>query len=256
MAKQRIKFQLYDLNAGGAGGNAQMIRASGGFVVVSKLSDPLKATLYTSAGAAQANGLALTAGGAEFYIDDAVDTAGVDLFIMSPSGHFVCKFGVLPGSIDIGVDLNNRRQELICPFAAADVTAATETSTGFTFPRSIIESPNVGIFVTAIDATETLDVGLLSTETGGDADGIMAAISVATLNEVVATLLDGAQTLGALLRVASTGATVLVPRGFYCRGAATFARTLVITTSAGSDTGKGYINIPYSLVALQPGATP
>lgn len=254
MAKQRIKFQLYDMNGGGAGGNAQIIRATGGFVYVTKASNPLKATLFTRAGASQANGLALTAGGAEFYIEDSVDTT-VDLFILSPSGHFVARYGVSPGSLDIGVDLQQRRQELIVPFTSTDYPAAVETSSGFSLPRCIIESPNMGIFVHTVDATETIDVGLLSSESGGDADGIMVGMSVATANEVAATLAAGAITLGALVFVLTTGGTVPVPRGHFVRGATT-ARTVSLTTSAGSDTCKGYVYIPYSLTAEQPGAAP
>jgi hypothetical protein len=254
MAKQRIKFQLYDLNAGGVGGNAQIIRNNtGGFVLVSKASNPQKATLFTKAGASQSNGMSLTNGGAEFYIEDSVDTT-VDLFIMSPSGHFVCKYGVLPGFIEIGVDLNQRRQMAVVPFAAVDYTANTETSTGFVFPKSVIESPNIGVDVQTLEAAKTIAFGFLSTETGGAAAGFATGMSLAATGQTAATMAAGAITLGSVLQVLTTGGAVPVPRPFPCTGVATFARTLGLTTSAATASAKGYIQVPYMLGAAQPNA--
>ena len=254
MSKQRIQLRLYNFATGGAGAAGDILRSAGGSVLVSRASNASKATLFKADGSSQANGFALTAGGAEFYIEDSVDTS-VDVFVMSPSGHFACKFGVLPGYHEMGIDLQNRRQTLMCPVAAADYTANTETATIFTFPQCNIE-PNPSVFVSTLEAAKTLSVGLLSSETGGSATGIMAAISVAAAGALQATLANGAQTLGALLKVLSDGGTVNVPRSFTSQGTATNARTLSVTTAAASASFKAYAYVPYYLTALQPGMLP
>lgn len=255
MAKKRVSFRLYNTGAGGTPGQGEGIRAAGGFVIVTKASNPAKATLFTSSGGSQANGFALTAGGADFYIEDSVD-ATVDLFIMSPSGHFACKYGVNPGVMEIGIDLQQRRQLMVVPFAAADYTAAAETSTGFVFPRCLIESPNLGMFVHTADAAKSLEVGLLSSETGGDADGLIDALLFTTAGQIPATLTNAALTVGALLRVFSTGGTVDVPKAFGVTGTVGVARTLTFTPLAATAAAKAYVQIPYSLTSDQPANVP
>lgn len=256
MAKQRIQIRLYGVPAGGAGGvGGDISRASGGFIYVTKASNPAKATLFTKTNTAQANGFALTSGGAEFFIEDSVDTS-VDVFIMSPTGHFLVRYGVTPGFLELPVDFQQRRQMAVVPFAAADYAANTELTTGFVFPRCIIESPNVGVMVHTLEAARTLACGFLSTETGGAAAGFMTGMTLAATGQTAATLAAGAITLGSVLQVLTTGGTVPVPRPFPCSGAATFARTLGLTTSAGTVTARGYLQIPYTLTGDQPSANP
>lgn len=55
----------------------------------------------------------------------------------------------------------------------------------------------------ATATTKTLDVGLLSSESGGDADGFLDAVSVAATGIVYPTLINATPTRGALLRVVS-----------------------------------------------------
>lgn len=57
----------------------------------------------------------------------------------------------------------------------------------------------------------TMDVGLLSSESGGDADGLLDGVSVGTAGTVRGSLASGGQTLGALLREDEDGAGALVP---------------------------------------------
>lgn len=55
----------------------------------------------------------------------------------------------------------------------------TETDTGIDLPYNV-HVHDVLVEVVDVDATETVDVGLLSSETAGDADGFIAALSVAS----------------------------------------------------------------------------
>lgn len=242
--KERINIQLYGVGAGGQGGQGEIIRDSGGFIYVTKSGDPTKATLTKKDGSSQTNGFALTYGSASFFIDTEVDTQ-VDLFIMAPGGQFVVKKGVKPGSYDVAVNMD-RRQLAVIPFSVTDKAGdATETDTGFNLPECVVE-PMPAINVHTADATETIDVGLLSSESGGDADGFAAAVSVANATLVKPTIVNGGNTLGALFEVQdSVNAGDLTHEGKVITGAAAVSVTWTLT--AGSDTAKGYIYLPYFL---------
>lgn len=59
----------------------------------------------------------------------------------------------------------------------------SETDTGWDLPKyGEIDPFSMGIFVQTVDATETIDVGLLYSENsnGGDADGFLVGLSLAT----------------------------------------------------------------------------
>jgi hypothetical protein len=108
--------------------------------------------------------------------------------------------------------------------------------------------------VTAVDAGETLSMGLLSSETGGDADGYLKAISLATAGQVTAdvtrTLGSNADffvstTRGAYLATFTAGAdTSAATIGTYQvknhYSDVTAAETLSFTGSAAIDTAAGY----------------
>ncbi len=218
MATNRLRytFQLYDQNH-------KAIQSSGGVVYVAAPGDAAKQAITDKDGTALANPRALTRGACEFYVvDTAVD---VDLYIQTPGGQFVVKQDFAAGETpDIVVDTDCRNQVMVIPWAAADVTAAAETATGFTEPtNAVFLLQGAGCRVTAIDATETLDVGTLSTDSG-DADGFLSALDVATLGDV----LDNGALLASLGRVSG-------------------GKSITLTTTAGSDTGKGFIHLPYVL---------
>ena len=92
-------------------------------------------------------------------------------------------------------------------------TDGTEQDTGVDLPsdgRVTDVRLNV-ITAEATGTTKTLDVGLLSSETNGDANGFLAAVDVSATGWVQGSLASGAQTLGALLSVDEDGAGTLVP---------------------------------------------
>lgn len=92
----------------------------------------------------------------------------------------------------------------------------SEQDTGFDLPSGAIVRDvflDVGT-AESTGTTKTIDVGLLSSESGGDADGFLDGISVASTGIVYPTLDSGGQTLGALLSADEDGAGALVPESF------------------------------------------
>lgn len=234
---RKFRVQLVDQVTGAA------ITTAGGKAYVAINGDAAKATLYTAAGAALTNPVTPTNGIIEFYTADAVSI--VDLYVQSPTGHFVVVKNVIasgPNSIFINRGLVESL--MVIPFAAADQTAATETNTGFSVPTNGMVLPGgMGLEVLTVDATETIDVGTLSSASG-DADGFIVGASVATAGVVKASLANGAVTLGALLKVQdSANVGDAVPEA----STASAGKAITYTLSAGSDTAEGFLKIPVQL---------
>jgi len=132
-----------------------------------------------------------------------------------------------------GVSVSNRGtsikresilRSMVIPINFADGT--TETDTTFNLPdTSIIEDVLVNVITAeATGTTKTIDVGLLSSETGGDANGFAAAVSVASTGLVrpEGTFTAGANetylsanTRGVLLATALAGADTATDVGTY-----------------------------------------
>jgi len=77
--------------------------------------------------------------------------------------------------LDMLAALNNRIKVEKLPFTASP----TEKDTGWDLPSTAVVI-DVLVEVTTAEAGITMDVGLLSTETGGDSDGFLAGVSVAS----------------------------------------------------------------------------
>lgn len=229
------EIQLQDLH------NGTTIVGSGGKAVITTAGDAARATLYNAdTFASLSQPISPTNG--KFRFATLATVTSVDIYGMAAGGQCFVRKGIAPGApTEIFLEGNRAEQELVIPWAAAEVTATTEFDTGFDLPTKALVMPWVSIEVSTIDATETIDVGLLSSESGGDANGFLAAASVGTAGLVRGTLV-GTDTLGALLSEDSGGSGPLVPAA-YVVGATAVSVTL--TTSAGSDTGEGFIRIPY-----------
>lgn len=118
------------------------------------------------------------------------------------------------------------------PFAKS----TTEVSTGFVIPAGAVVN-DVYIEVATAVAESTIDIGILSTETGGDADGFLDGESCATAGKVQHVQFNataGSNTLGALLvagDIKSADSTALyfsVPKQHVGDGV---AKTVTYTTS-------------------------
>ncbi len=219
------------------------------------------ATTRTGATATSNNPKALTNGEIEFWTGDSV--VSVDLYVMAPGGQFFSAMGIVAsGPTSLAVDLSQKKQVATIPFDIADTAAATETDTGFDLPQNAAVNPTgVGCHVSTVDATETIDVGLLSTEAGGDANGFTALISVAGLGFAPAkpTVTTGVNetfvastTLGAMLVDFVAGTDLATDVGSHFPqehvGDGT-AQSISYTLTAGSDTATGFLVVPYQLPA-------
>ena len=89
----------------------------------------------------------------------------------------------------------------------------SEQDTGWDLPdNSIVRDVFLNVLTAeATGGTKTLDVGLLSSESNGDADGFLSGADVSSTGIVRGTLDSGGQTLGALLTADEGGTGELVP---------------------------------------------
>lgn len=249
------EFRLKGLQTGKA------INDSGGKAVVMTAGSPSKATLYDPDNdfAALTNPITPTTGLYRFAVADTV--LSVDIAVQAPGGQFLFLSGVVAQErSEYAIDLNNKHQIYKLPFSITDTTAATETDTGFDLPTNAMVLPwGLSALVTAIDATEDIEVGILSSESGGDTDGFINNLSVGTLGMFApkAAMTTGSNetffattTLGALVAQLSAGTDVATDVGgqnvfpFICDGT---AKSIVYLLSTGSDTGKGYFHLPVQL---------
>lgn len=229
MGNREWRIQLMDAWTG------ENIVTAGGTCHVSTAGSPDKATLLTKAGAALANPITPTRGFINFFVVDTVDS--VDLYIQAPGGQFVVLAGVKPsGPNEIAINTAKKDQLYKIPFSIADSVAATEKDTGFDLPALCFVLDRLhgcGLHVTALDATEDIDVGtgeVNPTETGGDANGFIAASDLD--NAVLVTGTNGA--------LFSTNAPY--------RSDANAAKSITYTLTTGTDTAKGFILMPIVLV--------
>ena len=238
----KYSIQLKDALTGEA------IISSGGMAVICTNGSADKASLKDSSGAAASNPVAITNGRIEFYVASTVNK--VDIYGVAPSGHgFVIKDVKPSGNNEYAIDKNSRQTTLVVPFSYVDQAGdATETNTGVDLPDGLVDPLRSGLQVSAIDAAETIDVGLLSGGTGGDADGLMDGASLAVLGPVGLSLANGAVTMGLLMREQdSANAGDQVPKA-YPAGAGSNTTRLTYTLSTGTDTGKGFIHLGMTLL--------
>lgn len=262
MGYRKYQIQLKDHVTGEA------IVTSGGVCQVCTEDSPAKATIYSDKdGTSASNPIALTRGRIEFFTADTVDA--VDIYVHAPSGHFVPVYSVKPmGPNEIYIDTGARHTTIVIPFSMDDLTANTETDTGFDLGTSqVVEPDGIGVKVTTLDTSETIDVGTLSTESSstGDADGLIDGISLAATGVVLATVgynegtnttfidvTGGDQefTLGAhVAKGTEEGANTNTDEGFYLLQpyVPDTTRSISLTVSAGTDTAEGFIFIPTKL---------
>lgn len=229
-----------------------IINDSAAVAVVLTAGTPDKATLYSDQnGTSLANPATFTNGTLRFFTAQSVSS--VDISILTSAGQAIFLRGLTPSLHRVVVDTTRRDQLLVIPFGVSD---NVETDTGFDLPANVIVQDAM-LRVTATDASETLDVGILSSETGGDADGFLALASVATAglaqgsgavnNGTNIDFVDGG-TYGALLASQINGSDAVATCGGQIRKKYRTdgtAKSITYTGSAGSDTAKGFILLEY-----------
>lgn len=223
---RKYKFQLQDRPLGAFAGPS--IIGSGGKCLVTVAGDCAKATLSDSAGASLANPISLTRGSGEFYTANTVDA--VDLFILTGEGYSTQLWSVGPDELhEVQIDRSNRMQTLVFPFSIDDQLADnTEVDTGLDLIVGMVMQPFPYVKVVTVDAGDTVDVGTGEAVPvdGGDADGFISALSLAT---------------GGI--VADTGSALLSAVEYIAP-----ADSVTWTLSAGAATGEGYVFLPYRLL--------
>jgi hypothetical protein len=241
-----------------------------GKAIIMTNGSPDKVTLYDATGAALANPITITDGVGKFFTAETVSS--VDVSIYTEYGYSAFLNDVLPGvPQEVYIDLSRQAQTLIVPFSVADSTAAVETDTGLDLVvGTLIRYDGLGIKVTALDATETIDLGLDGAGAEDDPNGILEAISVAALgwvggqvgfavgtNSILVDVTGGTQefTYGALMTGAGTRLaakadgtdSATTKNGFYLlenHPIVAASADLTYTLTTGSDTAKGYFVIP------------
>lgn len=239
IALKRYDIQLSETQFGGA------IIAAGGKCIVCKTGTPDKETLYDpSTELAMANPLTPVRGKISFCVP--VDRVAVDLYIQTPAGQYVVQRNVIPsGDNEIALHGFDRHQMYVIPFSIADTTAAAETQTGIVIPTTGAVQPSPLVRVTTADATQTLDVGTLSSDSG-DADGFIDGVLMTTLGLVKPTLSNAGITLGVLLWTQdSANAGDEAPE----QNVSMAGKQITYTLNAATDTAKGFIYLPVNLAA-------
>lgn len=223
-----------------ARGDAEI--TAGGSLFVAKAGSPDRETIYDPNTGLAISGLVPATRG-KFTFATLASVASVDLFGIDAAGRAIVYRGAKPGAPSEIWLSDAPHQVAIVPFSIADATANTEKDTGLDMPALAQISPfGLGAHVTAADSGITVNLGLLSSGTGGDADGFLVAASVAATGMVPGVLV-GTDTLGALLKEDTNAASVLVPKCHVFTGSNT--RRITYTLSASADTAKGYFQIPY-----------
>lgn len=191
----------------------------------------------------------------QFGTDDGISFYGpnssYDLFIAHSDGSVAKYAGVSPRVHRLDLDRTGSDKVLVFPMVFN--AGGTETDTGVDLPLGSFVVDAI-VEVLTVDATETVDLGLLSSETNGDADGFLNDVSVATAGVPARlTYTTGANetylsavSYGALLAAVSLGNDVATDVGSFGRLThyVTGSNATSITyTPSTSDTfvGTGYV---------------
>lgn len=246
-------FTLVDSQTGNS------IDDDSGTLLVLTAGSPTAPTIYSdNKGTSVANAVrtprTFSNGRVRFWTDRSVTS--VDLSLMTAKGQAYFFEDVPYSQHRLLFDNNFRRHMLVLPFGASD---NTEIDTGVDLPVANLLVTDAHMRVTTIDATETLDWGILSTEAGGDADGFMLVQSVANLGHVTGygVITNGSNIdytvhtsgYGALLKQGIAGADAVatvggVTRRYYLTDGT--AKSISYTGSSGSDTAAGYLYLEYA----------
>lgn len=182
----------------------------------------------------------------------------VDVYIYTDTGYAPVVLGLnfSAQTREVLIDTDNLYQTIQIPMrvgVAYDGADATALDTGFDIATNVHVLPNgVGIRVVTLDATETVEVGILAGESGGDADGFIDAMALDNAGTFIAgvTVTTGvvaaSPTRGALLADHADGTNtddrgIHQTKAFRCNGT---AKSIVTTFTTGSDTAAIIILLP------------
>jgi hypothetical protein len=239
-------FQLVDART------KRAITAAAVAVVLTAGTPDVLTLVSDQQGTSQSQPVSMTNGQLTFYTAKSVTS--LDLSILDANGNAIYATGLANSVHRLDVFPEQRHQMLVFPMVFN--SGGTVTDTGFDLPINLLVK-DAFVRVTTVDATETVDMGLLASETGGDEDGFLKALSVATAGFVNAypTVTNGSNidyhdttaVYGVLLAQLITGAdAVATVGGFERRYYRTdgVAKSVTYTPSS-SDTFKGFGYLEY-----------
>jgi hypothetical protein len=245
-------FQIWDCQR-----NKEVTDDSAQLLVLTAGS-PTAPTIYSSADGTTVSNAVRTPrtsvkGWFKFWTPKSVSS--VDLVLMTSKGEAYFYEDVSYNVGRLNIDPFNRNHVLVLPFGASD---NTEVDTGLDLPVANLVVKDAHLVVTTVDATETIEVGILASESGGDADGFIDAVSVATAGYVnmfpVVTggtnidYLDHTVGYGVFLKQGIAGADAVATVGGWAKRhyrTDGTAKSISYTGSSGSDTAAGYIYLDY-----------
>lgn len=170
-----------------------------------------------------------------------------DIFLADDKGNTSFIPSVAPTDHTLTLNRDGVDKCFIFPFSAN----TSETDTGLDFPKNVWIY-DVALEVVTVDASETMDVGILSSETSGDANGLAAAMSVATAGWVRLYAITDTTTedhvatpyKGALMGLGTAGTSTANDTGNHGGlghvVTSSSGQSLTYTHSAGTDTAAGY----------------
>ena len=223
-----------------------------GTAYIAQSGIPQKQALFNAAGGSLSNPISLSNGVAEFWTAETI--TAVDAYIQTPDGHFIILKGIKPSGLnELEYENTVREVQMVIPFAIQDTAAATETNTGFNLPTNAVVQPyGAGIEVTTLESGKTIQVGILSSQSGGSASGFINAVSLAAAATVLAAFSNTSGTLngntfGAFLASYGAGAPgtgYAFLSQYVCNGT---AKTISYTLSSGTAAAQGFILLNYVL---------
>lgn len=214
---------------------------TGGKFIVCTAGTGGKATLLDSTGAALTNPVTASGGVLTFAIAGAPIAQSVDIFGIAGDGSAVIITAAKPGDpTEFWVETSRRNQTAIFPFLGSDYTAAAENTLGVLFPVGAIILPAIATKTLVAQSGKTFDFGMLSSDSGGDADGLLVGASLAATGTIIGKI-SSTRTLGALVIETATGAAAVVSVPYVTLAALTPS----ITPSSGTTTGACLIQVPY-----------
>ena len=225
---------------------------SGCLVFVYTAGTKTLATIYSNdARTAKTNPISRT----QFALDDKISfwaaASTVDLFIADDKGNVTFIPSVAVTDHVILLNRDGVDKCFVAPFAFN--ASGAEVDTGLDFPLNV-KIYDAAVEVVDTDSGETVDIGLLSSETAGDADGILVGASLTSAAFIQLWAVTDSTTedfiaspkKGALMGVGSAGTSAA--NDFGSSGgpghivSGSNAKSLVYNVSS-SDTGTGYIYV-------------
>lgn len=209
------------------------------------------ATIYADdANTALANPITRATFATKQQIEFFCASPSVDIYINDALGNesFIPSF--LPTDRTVVLSKTGVSKHLVIPFSFN----TAETDTGIDLPYGV-EIHRAMVEVVTVDATETMDVGLLSSETAGDTNGILSLVPMDNAGFVKPwSITDGATEdfisspyYGALMGLGSAGTNTAndfgQPGGAGHIVTGSNAVSVVYQHSAGTDTAAGYIHL-------------